>query len=84
MTGRFSPVILRVVLLAAVALAYFVIYPGDLAAVIAPVVNVLGISQAVSPWLYAVVAVGMVCWTVARIWGGKRIAGTEREVPPTP
>ena len=31
--------------------------------------GVLSITQAVSPWFYALLAVSLVCWTVARVWG---------------
>ncbi len=62
----------------AAALVYFIIYPGDLAAVLGPLAplskaasDVLSISQAVSPWLYALSAVAVISWTVVRVWGRK-------------
>jgi hypothetical protein len=60
------------------ALAYFIIYPGDLGTLLGPLEplsraasTVLSVSQAVSPWLYALAAVAVVCWTVLRVWGRK-------------
>jgi hypothetical protein len=55
------------------ALAYFIIYPQDVAAVIGPptqaISTVLAVSQVVSPWLYALAGVAVICWTASRIWG---------------
>ena len=41
-------------------LAYFVSYPEDAQAVTTPVATFLGLTTAVSPWLYGVVAVGII------------------------
>jgi hypothetical protein len=57
--------------LGVLAFVYFLLYPQDLAAVLRPVEQVLGLSTAVSPWLYGVVAVAILCWTALRIWGGR-------------
>jgi hypothetical protein len=63
------------IVLAAV-LAYFIIYPHDLAVMLDPleplskaVATVLSVSQAVSPWLYGLLAVLAICWTLTRVWG---------------
>jgi hypothetical protein len=59
-----------------VVLVYFVIYPDDVKAVLAPLrsslefsASLLGLSHAVSPWLYLVIAVTIVTWGGVRVWG---------------
>lgn len=84
MTGPCKPAVLRWLLLGAVALAYFAFFPGDLAALVGPVEKVLGMSQAVSPWLYALAGVAIICSTLVRIWGGRRTAAAERQTSPPP
>ena len=51
--------------LAAVALAYFLCYPEDLAAVH----QVLALSQALPLGLYLLLAALLLCWTATRLWG---------------
>jgi len=53
------------------AYAYFVIFPGDLAAVLAPAAQVLNLSTAVSPWLYVVIGATIVAWCISRILSGR-------------
>jgi hypothetical protein len=55
--------------LGALAFVYFVLYPEDVKAVLAPIASVIELSQTVSPWLYLVIAVGIVAWAVVRVWG---------------
>jgi hypothetical protein len=59
--------------LVAVALvcAYFVVFPGDAAAVAAPLEAILRVTHAVSPFAYLLAAVGLVVWMVVRVWGAK-------------
>jgi len=67
----------RLGLLAAVALVYFVLYPEDLDGILGPLQRVLGLSYAVSPWLYVFLGVLVLAWTAFRIWGaGRRVTGT--------
>ncbi len=58
-------------------LAYFVIFPEDLAHILGPVSSVLGLSAALSPGLYAVIAVALICWAALRIWGGRQVRSQE-------
>lgn len=51
-------------------LVYFVLYPQDLVALLAPVeslsavaMRLLGITTSISPWLYAFASVCVVAWT---------------------
>ncbi len=83
MTTRSKHLAVRLALLGALAVAYFVIFPEDVDGVTAPVGKVLALSGAVSPGLYGVVGVGILSWTVIRVWGNGRGAVREREVPPT-
>jgi len=76
MIRRLSRTQVRWLVVLAVALVYFIIYPDDLAVLLGPLAplskaasEVLSVSQAVSPWLYALAAVAVVCWTVLRVWG---------------
>lgn len=66
MTTSSKPWLVPLVVLGAMVFAYFVTFPQDIAAV----QNVLALSAAVSPWLYGVVAVMILCGTAIRIWGG--------------
>ena len=54
---------------AALVFVYFVMYPEDMEAVIAPIATIFKLSHSPSPWLYMVVAVGIVIWGVVRVWG---------------
>jgi hypothetical protein len=62
----------RLAVLGVFVFAYFVVYPQDFAAVLGPVQKVLALSNAVSPWLYGVIGVAILAWTVAGVWGGRR------------
>jgi len=48
---------------------YFVSFPDDLGAVLAPIELILELTDAVSPWLYGLGGFGFVAWTIVRIWG---------------
>jgi phosphate/sulfate permease len=58
----------RVLVLAALAFAYFVVFPGDAEAVTGPIAVVLRLTQAVSPWLYAMIAVAIFSGAMVRTW----------------
>jgi len=62
----------RLVVLGVMVLAYFVVFPEDLKGILAPIVAVLELSKSVSAPLYGVIAVGIVAWTVVRVWGGRK------------
>ncbi len=64
-------------------LVYFVLYPRDLSALLAPVeslsgvaVVLLGVTTSVSPWLYGFASVCVVAWTAVCITD--RIVGKDR------
>ncbi len=59
----------RWLILAGVILAYFVLMPADLPALIAPAREVLSLTQSISPWLYMVVATGLISWALVRCFG---------------
>ena len=59
----------RWAVLAASAFAYFVAFPEDLAAVIAPVREILSLTEAVSPWLYVALTGCVICWAIVRCFG---------------
>lgn len=68
----------RIAILGGAAFAYFVVFPEDVHAVTAPLGNllefvgrILELTGSISPWLYGVVAVGLVCWTAVCLWGKK-------------
>ena len=81
MTSESKRLLVRVGVPAGLVLAYFVGYPQDLAAVLQVAGQFLGLSSAISPWLYVLVAVTIICWTALRIAGEKP---RNREVPPVP
>jgi hypothetical protein len=49
--------------------AYFGAFPDDLPAVVAPVREVLALTDAVSPWLYGVLAAAVIAWAIVRCLG---------------
>ena len=53
----------------AAVLAYFLIFPEDLATLLSPITTLLKLTNVVSPWLYALVGVGAILWFVERHWG---------------
>ena len=55
--------------LALIALVYFVAYPDDLQTITAPITILLGLSTALSPWFYGVMAVGMIAMAMVKTWG---------------
>jgi Na+-driven multidrug efflux pump len=59
----------RGMILAGIVFAYFVEFPADLAAILAPVREVLSLTTTVSPWVYAVVASGVIAWALVRCFG---------------
>jgi hypothetical protein len=58
-------------------LAYFVLFPQDIALVLNPVEKLLGLSNAVSLGAYLVLAVAILRWTALRIWGTGSKAATD-------
>jgi hypothetical protein len=62
----------RWTILVGVVLAYFITFPADLAAVVAPIKEVLSLTNAVSPWLYVVLASGVIAWAIVRCLGRAR------------
>lgn len=54
------------------AAAYFVAYPEDAQAITTPATTFLSLTTAVSPWLYGVVAAGILGTAMAKTWGGRR------------
>ena len=62
----------RWTILVGVVLAYFITFPADLAAVVAPIKEVLTLTNAVSPWLYVVLASGVIAWAIVRCLGRAR------------
>ena len=59
-------------ILASLVFTYFVIFPDDLSAVLASVREMLSLSNAISPWLYAVLVSGIIAWTLAHCFGWER------------
>ncbi len=66
----------RVVVIGLAVFTYFILYPGDIETLLAPFTafgvvlqDFLNVTTAVSPWLYATVAVCFVACSVTRIWG---------------
>ena len=78
MTTPPSPRIQRLFVAIGFAAIYFICYPQDLAVVLNPVEKLLGLSGVVSPWLYGLLAVALLCGTAFRIWGSKSRDVVER------
>lgn len=58
-------------ILTAAAVVYFTMFPADLEALLLPLQTVFDLSNAVSPWLYGLAAVGFLCCTARTIWSGR-------------
>ena len=58
-----------IIVCVAIVLAYFVAYPGDAKAVAEPIAVFLELTNAVSPWFYIVVAVGILALAIIKTWG---------------
>ncbi len=56
----------KIVILVVTLLAYFMAFPSDAEAI-------LGISKAISPWLYGFAAIGLIAWSIVKVWGTKAI-----------
>jgi hypothetical protein len=56
-------------ILAGAALVYLVAFPEDCESLLLPLRSALSVSYAVSPWLYGLAAVALVCWTARAVWG---------------
>ena len=52
----------KIVILTLTVVAYFAAFPSDAEAI-------LGISNAISPWLYGVVTAGLIAWAIVKTWG---------------
>jgi Na+-driven multidrug efflux pump len=62
----------RYTIVAGVVLAYFVIFPDDLTTVLAPAREILSLTNTISPWLYVVLASGIIAWALVRCFGRSR------------
>jgi hypothetical protein len=57
-----------------VVVVYFVVFPEDVEAVVAPLAKLLSLTTVVSPWLYVVFGAWIVAWAIVRVWGPRRTA----------
>jgi hypothetical protein len=73
----------EIIVLSAAFFVYFVVYPADLAALLAPMERLLAVSNAASLGLYGVIAVALLAWAMVRIWGTKSANSTVATTPPT-
>ena len=64
-----SPERERWIVLAATGLAYFGVFPEDLQTAVAPLRELLSLTDAVSPWLYGVLMASVIAWAVVRCFG---------------
>jgi hypothetical protein len=62
-----------------VGLVYFVIFPNDVTVFTAPVQQLLAVSHAISPWLYVLASVALVCWTAWKIAGRSKLENRRQE-----
>jgi hypothetical protein len=58
-----------------IALAYFVTFPNDLQAILAPAREVASLTIAISPWAYVVLAAGIIAWAIVRCFARPREVG---------
>ena len=63
---KFTP---PVTALGVLAYGYLVMYPEDLADMLAPAERLLAITSALSPWLYGLFGVALASRALTQIWG---------------
>lgn len=59
----------RLAILLGAALAWFIAFPEDAEAFCSPVKAVLGLTIAISPELYGVIAVSIIATAIVKTWG---------------
>ena len=59
--------------LAIIGFAYFVAFPDDLEPALAPLRELLSLTNAVSPWFYGVLMGSVIAWALVRCFG-RRVA----------
>lgn len=64
-----NPMLKHLVVITTAVFAYFAAFPGDLPSFLAPVERILGLTTAVSPWLYVVLGGAIVAWTITHVFG---------------
>jgi hypothetical protein len=69
MSAEAGPGVGRGTILAVAAFAYLVAFPEDVSAILEPVEGVLGLTKAVSPWLYVLLGAGVIARAVTRCFG---------------
>ena len=69
MGAKWTPRLKHLAVIAAAVFAYFVAFPDDLPSFLAPVERILGLTIAVSPWLYVVLGAAIVAWTITHVFG---------------
>jgi AAA domain len=72
----------RLVALVVSTIVYFVLYPQDLTTLVGPVETVFSVSNVISPWLYGLIGVVVLSWTMVRVWGGKPKNAVDHANPP--
>ncbi len=71
MEAKRTPGLRRLAVIAAAVFAYFVAFPDDLPSCLAPLERILGLTTAVSPWLYVVLGGAVAAWAITRVFGGR-------------
>ena len=61
--------LLTALMFAALAWAYFALFPEDLEGLLTPVSQLLALSSSVANGLYALLAVCVIAWAIVRVWG---------------
>jgi hypothetical protein len=61
--------LLTAIVFAALAWAYFALFPEDLDGLLTPVSQLLALSGSVANGLYALLAVCVIAWAIVRVWG---------------
>ncbi len=69
MGDKWNPALKRLAVFGAAVFAYFVAFPDDLSSFLKPVERILGLTTVASPWLYVVLGVAIVAWTITRVFG---------------
>ncbi len=56
----------KIVIVVSTVLAYFAAFPSDAEAI-------LGVSKAISPWFYGFAAIGLIAWSIVKVWGNQPV-----------
>ena len=72
MLNNFRSVARPLAIISICVFIYFVVFPDDMLRVTTPIAALFNVSRSISPWLYGVIAVVILAFTITKVWGTKQ------------